>query len=77
MKYISTVTQKGQITLPITLRRALKINPYEKVVLQKDGKFIKVSATVDILDIAGTIKTRVKKSILKAREALEKSYSRV
>ena len=76
MKYASTVTQKGQITLPKALRKSLNIHPYERVSLEKDGKSIKVSATIDILDIAGTIKTKIKKSALEAREFFEKNYQR-
>ena len=44
MQFITTVTQKGQITLPIAFRRQLKINPYSKVIVEltPDKKIITI-----------------------------------
>ncbi|OGC51696.1 hypothetical protein A2982_03435 [candidate division WWE3 bacterium RIFCSPLOWO2_01_FULL_39_13] len=77
MTYVTTVTQKGQITLPKTIRDNLGIKIYDKVKIEAFGKNIKVVPTHDILDIAGKFKSKGNKSILLARESLEKNYERV
>ena len=81
MQFITTVTQKGQITLPITFRKQLNINPYGKVILEltPNKKAIKLKATEDILDLAGTFIPRVnkKKSALEARKYMENNYKRI
>jgi len=78
MQYLTTVTQKGQITLPIVFRKQLAIEPYSKVVLElgKGNQVIKIKATQDILDLAGSFVPRANKnkSVLKAREQMESQY---
>ena len=34
----TTVTQKGQVTIPIEIRRRLGINPHDRVVFELDGE---------------------------------------
>ena len=79
MTYTTTVTQKGQITLPQTVRNKLNIRIREKVTIQIENDYIKIQPTVDILSIAGSLKKKVKPSdnILNARESFERNYSRV
>jgi len=81
MQFITTVTQKGQITLPIAFRKQLSLHPYDRVVLDltPNKKTIRVNGTEDILDIAGTLVPRANKnmSALKAREYMENNYQRV
>ncbi|MBU0978520.1 MAG: AbrB/MazE/SpoVT family DNA-binding domain-containing protein [Patescibacteria group bacterium] len=80
MQFITTVTQKGQITLPIAFRRQLDIIPYSKVILEltANNKAIQIKATKDILDLAGSFVPRANqnKSALQARESMEKNYQR-
>lgn len=75
---LATVTQKGQITIPVDLRKFLKVNSYSKVLLTKGVDHVKImSVGPSIFDLAG--KYRIPKSmskILKAREAMEKNYKR-
>jgi bifunctional DNA-binding transcriptional regulator/antitoxin component of YhaV-PrlF toxin-antitoxin module len=79
MKFVTSVTQKGQITLPISFRKQLSILPYSKVVLEllPSKKSITVEATEDILDLAGTFLPRAnkKKSVMAALESMEDDYS--
>ena len=77
MQVITTVTQKGQITLPKNLRDKFKITPYDRVVISHGKRFIKVSPTHDILDLAGTFKPKKGLSVMAAREAFERNYKRV
>ncbi len=79
MKFVTSVTQKGQITLPIGFRKKLNIAPYSKVVLEllPSKKAITVEATEDILDLAGTFvpKANKKKSVMAALESMEDDYA--
>ena len=79
MTYTSTVTQKGQITLPKNARNKLGIRTRQKVIIEVKKDHIKILPTYDVLSIAGFLKTKVKKSanILDARESFEDGYSRV
>jgi len=74
---ITTVTQKGQITIPKRIRETLSINKYDKVYVEAMNSYIKVTPAKSILDIAPLAKAPKGKDALKAREAMEKTYSRV
>ena len=44
---LAKITSKGQITLPITIRRSLKLNNGDKVAfIEKDGQFILANPTM-------------------------------
>ena len=75
-EYTTTVTQKGQVTIPKILRDSVGIETYKKVSVEVKGNYILISPNKDILDIAGKIKPQNKKSALLAREYLEKGYER-
>ncbi len=78
MQVITTVTQKGQITLPKQFRDAFGIGQYDTVIVEKGTDHIKIKPTEDILDLAGTFtpKKNKKKTALDARAAMEKQYKR-
>ncbi|KKS79022.1 MAG: hypothetical protein UV54_C0044G0011 [Candidatus Beckwithbacteria bacterium GW2011_GWA2_43_10] len=79
MQFITTVTQKGQVTLPLALRQAVNIDVYDKVMVSRDKKSIKITPQEDILDLAGTLKPRKNKNktALQARKYMETHYSGV
>jgi len=78
--FITTVTQKGQITLPAEFRRQLGVSPFSRVQvsLSKTKDSVKVKPAQDVLDLAGTFKPRKnqRRTTLEAREAFEKNYHR-
>jgi len=78
MQVITTVTQKGQVTLPKQFRKKLGIDKYDKVAISATKNHIKIKPTFDILDIAGTFHPRKNKnkSPLEAREYMESHYKR-
>jgi len=78
MQVITTVTQKGQVTLPKAIREALNIDKYDKVTIEAKEDYIKIKPTFDILDIAGTFhpKKNKRKTALDAREYMETHYKR-
>lgn len=75
---IATVTQKGQVTIPLSMRNLLGIKPYSKVLLSIDKKSVRLESAPDILDLAGTLVPRKNKGVdpVHAREFMEKNYSR-
>jgi len=77
MNHYSTVTQKGQITIPKKIREQLGIKKYGKVSLDVKNDILQISPVLDILDLAGSFKISDKKSVLDARKEFEKNYKRV
>lgn len=51
MTYSTTITNKGQITLPAVLRKQLKLLPGRKVNVKLHGKQLIIDAPVDIIDV--------------------------
>ncbi len=78
MTYFTTITKKGQITIPKKLRENLGFEEFLKVALEvnKDEKAIKVKPVPDIINLAGKFETEEKRSVLEAREQMEKAYQR-
>jgi len=81
MTYSTTITQKGQITIPKPVRDFLAIKNGHRlfIKLEKNKKAITITAPEDFLDFAGTIKVRKNKGVdpVKAREYMETHYERV
>lgn len=76
MQMLTSITQKGQVTIPKRLRERIGLSTNSKVYIEVTGNSVKLTPTYDILDIAGQLKPRQKKSILEARQLMEKSYNR-
>lgn len=74
--YLATVTQKGQVTIPQELRTKYGVKLLGKIKLEASNGFIKLTPSEDILDLAGTLKPKIKRPVLKAREEMEKTYQR-
>lgn len=78
MSYTTTITQKGQITIPKRLRDVLRIQTGEKLTLEleKSKEAIRVKPAVSLRELAGSF--RVKKAIdpVKIREYMERNYTR-
>lgn len=74
--YISTVTQKGQTTIPAFIRHKLGIKPKGKVIFEQKGEefIIKPLADLDSLvdSLYGSLKTNIKWNKKKAYQAVGK-----
>ena len=57
MQYITTITQKGQATIPVYIRRKLRVKSGEKVVFEERGDEVVVKAVPDFLSLMGALKT--------------------
>lgn len=78
MQLVTTITQKGQVTIPKPLREKFGIKSFSKLYIEDEGSSIKITPSYDILDLAGKLKPLGrKKSVLSARSELENSYKRV
>lgn len=62
MIYTTTVTQKGQATIPYEIRQFLGIKPYEKISFIKKGREVIIKPTKTFLHLKGSIKTKIKYS---------------
>jgi len=76
MVYSTTITKKGQITIPKEIREILKLKEGEKleVKFEKKKKEIKIKPIPDILDLAGTFKPKKIVDPVKIREMMGKMY---
>ena len=79
MAYQTTITKKGQITIPKEIREILKLQEGKRldIEFERKKKEIKIKPAPDILDLAGTFKPKRKINVLKAREMMEKYYERL
>lgn len=78
MFYISTVTQKGQATIPAPIRKRLGLKPGEKIIFEEENSnevFLK--RAIDISELRGSLKPKVKikYSDKKADEAIGKMFA--
>ncbi|KKS14337.1 hypothetical protein A2617_01875 [Candidatus Daviesbacteria bacterium RIFOXYD1_FULL_41_10] len=75
--YTSTVTQKGQATIPAPIRIRLGIKPGQKVLFEEKGKDIVIRNQANIVDeLYGSIKTNIKWDKKKAYEAVGKMLAK-
>ena len=79
MTYQTTITRKGQITIPKDIRDILRLDEGRKldIEFERGKQEIKITSSPNILDLAGTFKPKKKTNVLRAREAMEKNYERV
>lgn len=77
MQSITTVTQKGQITLPIAIRELLNIKTYDRVTVSLEKGRIIVKPIVDVLDLADSISPKTHTPVLRARKQMDQSYHRI
>lgn len=54
---ISTITSKGQTTIPVEIRRRLKLKAGDRVefIVEADGRVVLVPATVDVRELKGLL----------------------
>lgn len=71
MIYTVTITSQGQISIPIELRRQLRLDKTKRaLVSSRNGKII-VEPVKDLLELRGSLKTNIKATPKQIREAFE------
>ena len=79
MTYQTTITRKGQVTIPKDIRDILRLDKGKKLEIEfeEEEREISIKPTQDILDLAGTFKLKKRTNVLRAREKMERDYERV
>lgn len=79
MTFITTITQKGQITIPKQMREFLGLKTGFNVELALDQKqtLVKVSPLPKLSDLAGSFKPKKPQDPIKLRAYMEKHYQRI
>lgn len=80
MSITSTITQKGQVTIPVEMRRKLDLKPFDRLIFRVEKeKLIAEPAKQTFLDLAGSLhyKHKGKKPLdfKKLRRRMEKEIS--
>ncbi|MGC1342632.1 MAG: type II toxin-antitoxin system PrlF family antitoxin [Candidatus Binataceae bacterium] len=68
---VSTITSKGQTTIPGEIRRHLKLKPGDRIqfIVEDDGKVVLVPATIDVSELKGLLAPAPRRVSLEAMEA--------
>ncbi|MHB8382188.1 MAG: AbrB/MazE/SpoVT family DNA-binding domain-containing protein [Candidatus Binataceae bacterium] len=68
---VSTITSKGQTTIPGEIRRHLKLKPGDRIqfIVEDDGKVVLVPATVDVSELKGLLAPAPRRVSLEAMDA--------
>jgi len=68
---VSTVTSKGQTTIPGEIRRLLKLRPGDRIefVVEADGKVVLVPASVPVSELEGLLAPAPRKVPLEGMDA--------
>ena len=76
MAYTTTMTSKGQVTAPKSLRDRFHLRPSERLIWEAGKKEIKLRPSVDFVEVAKGIRAHIskKRNPLKARAYMEKHY---
>ena len=51
----TTMTSKGQVTVPKAVRDALELREGDQIVFRVEGKRAEIGRTADLLDLAGAV----------------------
>jgi len=76
VRYITSMTQKGQMTVPKQVRDELHLRTSSKVVLDfdKESRTITLEPAVDILDMVGELRPAKVVPATEIRERMERDY---
>jgi len=68
----TTITQKGQVTIPARIREKLNVKTGQKVVFEEHGNDVIVRAVADFLSLMGSLKSGRKYNKREADRAVGK-----
>lgn len=55
MTYTSTITTKGQVTIPIDIRKFFKIKPGDTIIFEKKQNHVVIKPSDDFLSLGGSL----------------------
>ncbi len=76
MQVVTTVTQKGQVTIPKKIRDKVGIKAYDRVTVEEKRGKVSIRKEKTLLDIVPLAKAPKGKNALKAREEMHKNYTK-
>jgi len=76
MSYQTTITRKGQITIPKEIRKILELKEGERVSIEveREKKEIRIKSYPSIFELAGKFEPKKIESAVKLREKMAKEY---
>src|SRR5205823_1989617 len=76
-EFETTVTEKGQVTIPLEIRLRMGLRPHDKVAFEVEGEVVKIRrATSKLLQGFGTVKPEKKpEDFRKLREEFERGVA--
>ena len=79
MTYQTTITRKGQLTIPKGLRDALGLELGRRVILEqeKHSRRIKITAVPSLGSLAGSFHAKTPRHPVTLRKRMERHYKRV
>ncbi len=75
MQGVSTVTTKGQVLIPVTIRELLGIKPADRVVFEHSGTSITIKKAPTIASMYGYIKSNKRFSDAELEQAIEQAVT--
>lgn len=69
---ITTVTQKGQVTIPVAIRKKHKIQPGSKVLFFENEERVEMKPLPDFFSFRGALRSKKKFDIKAMRKAAQK-----
>ena len=76
MKESTTLTTKGQVTIPKEIREALSLKPGDKIIFEKEGNKVVLKSPKTLLDFRGYVKAEKHISIEDARTNVKKKIGK-
>ncbi len=58
MIHSATITQKGQVTIPASIRKLLNLEPYGKVSFEVKDQQVLLKPAVDLLSLKGSLRSK-------------------
>ena len=69
---VTTITQKGQVTIPQWVRKMTNLKPRQRVVVTLRDNEVVITPAIDFFSLRGSVKTRKPFNIKKMTEAAQK-----
>lgn len=82
MQQIVSITSQGQITIPVSIRRLLRLDKYNKATVRAEDKKIVIEPVPDILMMGGLLQKRaikgkaINKILRKEEEAVSMAVAK-
>lgn len=71
MTYVVSITSQGQVSIPVKLRRELGLTKSKKALIKKENGKLIIEPVKDLLELRGSLKTKIKATPRQIREAFE------